>query len=56
MARQFAEKVSFIFVLKWLQQKSKKSPLHQSNLKDTGDLTRLQKITDPKQILSMCYF
>jgi hypothetical protein len=28
MARQFAEKVSFIFVLKWLQQKSKKSPLH----------------------------
>lgn len=57
MDRQLVEneKVSFVFVLKWLQNKSKKSTLHQSILsKDTT--SKLAKITTPKQILAMCYF
>lgn len=57
MDRQLVEndRVSFVFVLKWLQNKSKKSQLHQSILiKDS--VNKLQKITTPKQILAMCYF
>ena len=55
MARQQAEKVSFVFVLKWLQNKSKKSKLHKSTPNDP-DMSTLKKISDPKEILAMCYF
>lgn len=45
-----------MFVLKWIQNKSKKSTLHQSiQLREEGK-DKLAKIRTTKQILAMCYF
>ena len=54
--KQLTENVSFVFVLKWLQNKGKKSELLDCIKGEADSLKKPVKVVSVNQILAMCYF